>query len=111
QVRSGVHLVEQTGSALSEIIRHVTGVQKLVSDISSATAEQSTGIEEVTRAVGEVELITQRNAAMVEENNAEIHGLRQRVDTLSEKIDRFRTGDGDETHESYDNGVQRHRAA
>ncbi|MGV2183453.1 methyl-accepting chemotaxis protein [Rhizobium rhizogenes] len=111
QVHSGVHLVEQTGSALSEIIRHVTGVQKLVSDISSATAEQSTGIEEVTRAVGEVELITQRNAAMVEENNAEIHGLRQRVDTLSEKIDRFRTGDGDETHESYDNGVQRHRAA
>ena len=31
---------------------------------------------------------------MVEENNAEIHGLRQRVDMLSEKIDRFRTGDG-----------------
>ncbi|WP_047455264.1 methyl-accepting chemotaxis protein [Rhizobium rhizogenes] len=111
QVRSGVHLVEQTGSALNEIIKHVTGVQKLVSDISSATAEQSTGIEEVTRAVGEVELITQRNAAMVEENNAEIHGLRQRVDTLSEKIDRFRTGDGDEMYESYDTGKSRYRAA
>ena len=109
QVRSGVHLVEQTGSALSEIIKHVTGVQKLVSDISSATAEQSTGIEEVTQAVGEVELITQRNAAMVEENNAEIHGLRQRVDTLSEKIDRFRTGDGD--YEHYSGGAAHHRAA
>jgi len=95
QVQNGVRLVEQTGAALTEIISHVTGVQRLVADISSATTEQSTSIEEVTRAVAEVELITQRNAAMVEENNAEIHGLRQRVDTLSEKIDRFRTGDGD----------------
>ncbi|MFT4180394.1 MAG: methyl-accepting chemotaxis protein, partial [Rhizobium sp.] len=111
QVRSGVHLVEQTGAALSEIIDHVSGVQRLVADISSATAEQSTGIEEVTRAVGEVELITQRNAAMVEENNAEIHGLRQRVDMLSEKIDRFRTGDGNEIHAHDDNGPQRYRAA
>jgi methyl-accepting chemotaxis protein len=95
QVRNGVLLVEQTGSALSEIINHVTGVQKLVSEISAATAEQSTGIAEVTHAVNQVELITQKNAAMVEESNAEIHGLRQRVDLLAEKIDRFRTGDGD----------------
>ena len=93
QVQNGVQLVEQTGAALGEIIQHVTGVQKLVSDISAATAEQSTGIAEVTHAVSEVELITQKNAAMVEENNAEIHGLRQRVDMLAEKIERFRTGE------------------
>ncbi|MDL2397772.1 methyl-accepting chemotaxis protein [Rhizobium mayense] len=111
QVQNGVYLVEQTGAALTEIIAHVTGVQKLVADISAATTEQSTGIEEVTRAVGEVELITQRNAAMVEENNAEIHGLRQRVDMLSDKIDRFRTGDSDETYESYGDGMDRYRAA
>ncbi|MBB5573636.1 MULTISPECIES: methyl-accepting chemotaxis protein [Rhizobium] len=111
QVQNGVYLVEQTGAALCEIIGHVTGVQKLVADISSATAEQSTGIEEVTRAVGEVELITQRNAAMVEENNAEIHGLRQRVDMLSDKIDRFRTGDGDGAYEGHHNGMDRYRAA
>ncbi|MCQ1853249.1 hypothetical protein NOJ16_18170, partial [Neorhizobium galegae] len=55
--------------------------------------EQSTGINEVTKAVQEVELITQRNAAMVEENNAEIHGLRRRVEMLSEKIERFKTRD------------------
>jgi methyl-accepting chemotaxis protein len=66
----------------------------------------------VTRAVAEVELITQRNAAMVEENNAEIHGLRQRVDTLSEKIDRFRTGDGDVGYEHHGPAeVTRYRAA
>jgi methyl-accepting chemotaxis protein len=99
QVQNGVYLVEQTGAALAEIIHHVTGVQRLVSDISSATAEQSTSIAEVTHAVNEVELITQRNAAMVEENNAEIHGLRQRVDMLSDKIERFRTGSAEEMAE------------
>jgi methyl-accepting chemotaxis protein len=93
QVGNGVHLVEETGEALSQIIAHVSDVRKLVSEISAATSEQSTGISEVTRAVHEVELITQRNAAMVEENNAEIHGLRSRVETLSEKIDRFKTRD------------------
>ena len=93
QVQSGVHLVEETGTALTEIIGHITDVRKLVAQISAATGEQSTGISEVTSAVHEVELITQQNAAMVEENNAEIHGLRQRVETLSEKIERFRTGD------------------
>jgi methyl-accepting chemotaxis protein len=93
QVNDGVHLVEETGEALSQIIAHVTDVRKLVAQISAATDEQSTGIGEVAHAVQEVEHITQRNAAMVEENNAEIHGLRQRVEVLSEKIDRFKTRD------------------
>ena len=96
QVQNGVYLVEKTGATLNEIIHHITGVQTLVAEISAATAEQSTGIAEVTSAVNDVELITQKNAAMVEENNAEIHGLRQRVELLSEKIERFRTGDGSE---------------
>lgn len=93
QVQNGVQLVEETGATLTEIIQHITGVQTLVAEISAATAEQSTGIAEVTGAVNDVELITQKNAAMVEENNAEIHGLRQRVELLSDKIERFRTGD------------------
>ncbi|WP_440410746.1 methyl-accepting chemotaxis protein [Neorhizobium petrolearium] len=93
QVSNGVHLVEETGTALTEIISHITDVRKLVAEISAAAGEQSTGINEVTKAVQEVELITQRNAAMVEENNAEIHGLRRRVEILSEKIERFKTRD------------------
>lgn len=93
QVRNGVNLVEETGEALTAIIAHVGEVRQLVSNISAATGEQATGINEVTRAVQEVELITQRNAAMVEENNAEIHGLRRRVETLSDKIDHFKTRD------------------
>jgi methyl-accepting chemotaxis protein len=91
QVRNGVLLVEETGRALTEIIDHIGGVQKLVSEISAAAGEQSTSIQEVSSAVHDVELITQQNAAMVEENNAEIHGLRSRVDMLYEKIEHFKT--------------------
>ncbi|KQS75162.1 chemotaxis protein [Rhizobium sp. Leaf384] len=90
QVETGVNLVGETGRALSLIIGHVTDVRKLVTAISSATGEQSTGIGDVSKAVESVEYITQQNAAMVEENNAEIHGLRQRVEILVDKIDRFR---------------------
>jgi methyl-accepting chemotaxis protein len=92
QVESGVNLVEETGEALTKIIAHVSDVRKLVAQISSAAAEQSTGITQVTQAVHDVELITQQNAAMVEENNAEIRGLRHRVEDLTQKIGRFRTG-------------------
>ena len=93
QVQSGVTLVEETGGALSVIINHVSEVQQLVAAISAAASEQYTGISEVSKAVQEVELITQQNAAMVEENNAEIHGLRQRVGLLADEIDRFRISD------------------
>ena len=95
QVKSGVALVEETGDVLQEIIRGVEEVQGLVEAISLATKEQSTGISEVTHAVRDVELITQQNAAMVEENNAEIQGLRQRVELLMSKIAQFKTGRGE----------------
>ncbi len=111
QVKSGVHLVEETGEALSKIIAHVSDVRKLVAAISTATDEQSTGINEVTQAVHEVELLTQQNAAMVEENNAEIHGLRQRVELLTDKVDRFRTGSRDGDHPAAGHGSSSSYAA
>src|SRR5690606_19169133 len=111
QVKSGVHLVEETGEALSKIHAHVSDLRKLVAAISTATDEQSTGINEVTQAVHEVELITQQNAAMVEENNAEIHGLRQRVELLTDKVDRFRTGSRDGGHPAAGHGSSSSYAA
>ncbi|MFD2262888.1 methyl-accepting chemotaxis protein [Lacibacterium aquatile] len=92
QVVNGVQFVEQAGGALAQILTHVSDVRTLVGQISDATDEQSTGIQDVSRAVQEVELITQRNASMVEENNAEIHGLRKRVGMLSTKIEHFKIG-------------------
>lgn len=105
QVRSGVTLVERTGGALTAIIEQVEEVRQLVETISSATHQQSTGLNEVARAVKDVEHITQRNAAMVEENNAEIHGLRQRVELLMAKIDQFRIGRDATRHQPLHRGA------
>jgi methyl-accepting chemotaxis protein len=92
QVRNGVELVQETGNALSVINDHIATIHSLVSNIEAAAADQYTGLNEVNAAVHEVELITQQNAAMVEENTAEIHGLRRQVEMLNEKIERFKTG-------------------
>ncbi len=92
QVRGGVELVQETGNALTVINDHISTIHQLVSNIESAAADQYRGLNEVNQAVREVELITQQNAAMVEENTAEIHGLRHQVDILNEKIERFKTG-------------------
>ncbi|MDX3925362.1 MAG: methyl-accepting chemotaxis protein [Shinella sp.] len=99
QVRSGVSLVTETGEALSVINEHISAIHQLVGNIEAAAAAQYEGLSEVNQAVQQVELITQKNAAMVEENTAEIHGLRRRVEILNRKIDHFRTGDTSLRHE------------
>ncbi|MCV3737674.1 methyl-accepting chemotaxis protein [Rhizobium sp. TRM96647] len=101
QVRSGVSLVEETGMALTVINEHISSIHDLVGNIEKAAAAQYEGLSEVNQAVHQVELITQQNAAMVEENNAEIHGLRSRVELLNRKIDRFKTGEFDAALGSY----------
>ncbi len=93
QVGAGVRLVEETGEALSAIIEHFTSINGLVQVISTATSTQYKGIDEVNSAVRDIEHITQHNAAMVEENTAEIHRLRQQVELLNERISRFQTAD------------------
>ncbi len=108
QVRNGVSLVTETGEALSVINDHISSIHTLVGKIEAAAAAQYQGISEVNQAVHQVELITQQNAAMVEENTAEIHGLRRRVQTLNEKIDHFKTRDLDTR---VDDGYGRHYAA
>ncbi|SIQ13933.1 methyl-accepting chemotaxis protein [Rhizobium sp. RU20A] len=92
QVREGVELVEDTGKALGIINEHISQIHGLVSTIEAAAAEQYRGLNEVNTAVHQVEQLTQQNAAMVEENTAEIHTLRNQVEALNEKIERFKTG-------------------
>ncbi|RFB83448.1 methyl-accepting chemotaxis protein [Rhizobium leguminosarum bv. trifolii] len=91
QVGAGVTLVEETGHALSAIMKHFTSINGLVQVISASTTTQYKGIDEVNNAVRDVEHITQHNAAMVEENTAEIHRLRQQVELLNERISHFQT--------------------
>lgn len=89
-VESGVSLVGATGEALSRMIERINEINSLMADIASAAREQSQGIDEVNVAVNQMDEITQKNAAMVEETSAETQRLKDEATDLSLKLQRFR---------------------
>ena len=91
QVASGVSLVGQTGDALSLIVKQVSEIAVIVTEIAGSAQEQSTGLDEVNTAVNQMDQITQQNAAMVEEATAASHALRQEAQQLGDLMGRFRT--------------------
>lgn len=88
-VEKGVVLVDKTGAALDSIMSKVTNMNELVSEIASSASEQSTTIVEVNRAVNEMDGVTQRNAAMVEQSTAACRALSDESDTLSHLVNYF----------------------
>jgi methyl-accepting chemotaxis protein len=89
-VAEGQHLVTSAGSTMSEIVQSVRRVHEILEEISHASREQSAGIEQVNRAVGEMDQVTQQNAALVEEAAAAAHSLKDQVTGLRESIASFR---------------------
>lgn len=65
---------------------------QIVGAISSASAEQSTGIEQVNIAVGQIEEVTQENAALVEEASAAAHAMADQADALRRAVAVFKVG-------------------
>jgi len=70
EVAEGVGLVEKTGRALADIATASANVSGLVAEIAAASAEQSTGVDQVNQAVSALDEVTQQNAALVEEASA-----------------------------------------
>jgi methyl-accepting chemotaxis protein len=90
QVDAGVTLVGQAGEALTRITGRIGEISELVSDIASAAEQQATGLQQVNIAVGEMDGVTQQNAAMVEEATAAARSLAEETEKMSRQIGRFR---------------------
>ncbi|WP_242539874.1 methyl-accepting chemotaxis protein [Trinickia mobilis] len=88
-VDQGAALVANAGSTMGEIVQSVRRVNEILEEISHASREQSAGIEQVNRAVGEMDQVTQQNAALVEEAAAAAHSLKDQVGSLREAISSF----------------------
>lgn len=88
-VKEGASLVSNAGATMGEIVNSVRRVNEILDEISHASNEQSAGIEQVNRAVGEMDQVTQQNAALVEEAAAAAHSLKDQVDVLREAIGSF----------------------
>jgi aerotaxis receptor len=68
KVLSGSEQVHAAGQTMDDIVEQVQNVTRLIAQISHSTSEQATGLSELTRAVAELDGITQKNAALVEES-------------------------------------------
>jgi methyl-accepting chemotaxis protein len=90
QVQNGVDLVARTGEALERIVTKVAQIDGLVAEFSSSAEQQASGLRELNTAVGELDKVTQQNAAMVEEATAASYSLKTKTVELAEKISTFR---------------------
>ncbi|HEY2023491.1 methyl-accepting chemotaxis protein [Paraburkholderia sp.] len=88
-VETGASLVANAGATMGEIVQSVRRVNEILEEISHASREQSAGIEQVNRAVGEMDQVTQQNAALVEQAAAAAHSLKDQVGVLREAIASF----------------------
>ena len=89
QVDQGVRLVTKTGDALGRIVAQVVEINTVVTDIAASAQEQSTGLEQVNTAVNQMDQVTQKNAAMVEEMTAAAHGLAGESEELGQLVARY----------------------
>ncbi|KVE24577.1 hypothetical protein WS67_21010 [Burkholderia singularis] len=88
-VEHGASLVTRAGTTMTEIVQSVTRVNEILDEISHASREQSTGIDQVNRAVGEMDQVTQQNAALVEQAAAAAHSLKDQADALRAAVAQF----------------------
>jgi methyl-accepting chemotaxis protein len=90
QVARGSQLVEQAGRTMDEIVQAVRGMSDRMSEIAAASAEQSSGVEQVNRAVSQMDEVTQQNAALVEEAAAAAGSLEDQTRHLKAAVSVFR---------------------
>jgi methyl-accepting chemotaxis protein-1 (serine sensor receptor) len=90
KVHHGSELVDQAGATMGEIVGSINRVTDIMSEIMAASQEQSTGIEEVNRAIVQMDQATQQNAALVEEASAAAQQLREEADSLARAVGAFR---------------------
>ena len=88
-VAGGVKLVGETGEALERIVGQVGEISGLIAEITVSAEEQASGLAQVNTAVNQMDQITQRNAAMVEESTAASHALAQETAELVRLAGRF----------------------
>jgi methyl-accepting chemotaxis protein len=93
-VQSGSQLVGQAGSTMDEIMGAVKRVTEIVTAITTASQEQSMGIDQVNQAMAQIDRVTQQNAALVEEAAASAESLQEQAERLVSAVVAFKLDEG-----------------
>jgi len=89
KVENGTNLVNQSGQTLEEIVSSVKRVTDIVAEIAAASREQAGGIEQVNRAVTQMDQVTQANASQTEELSSTAESLAAQAAQLQEVVAQF----------------------
>lgn len=89
KVEDGTVLVNESGATLQDIVESVQKVTQMISDISEASIEQSSGIEQVNKAVAQMDEMTQQNAALVEQASAASESMAEQANSMRQLLSFF----------------------
>jgi methyl-accepting chemotaxis protein len=101
KVGDGSELVNRSGQTLAEIVNSVKRVTDIIAEISAASQEQAAGIDQVNKAVMQMDQGTQQNAALVEEATSASQSMRQQAATLLEQVAFFKFDEHGKFRSSY----------
>jgi methyl-accepting chemotaxis protein len=90
EIEAGTGIAEAAGSTMRTMLQHVHDVAGILGEIHTASAGQANGVTQVSRAIAEMDISTQQNAAMVEEAAAAAASMRQQAAELSALVATFK---------------------
>lgn len=93
RVDEGGKQVANAGSTMEEVLASVKSVTEIMGEISMASSEQSTGIDEINIAITQMDQVTQQNASLVNESAAAAQGLQEQADQLARAIRVFKVNE------------------
>ncbi|MEK8046758.1 methyl-accepting chemotaxis protein [Ideonella margarita] len=88
RVENGTRLVQDAGSTMNDIVASVQRVSDMIGEITAAASAQSDGLVQVNEAVGQLDAVTQQNAALVEQSAAAAESLKYQAVTLAGAMSR-----------------------
>jgi methyl-accepting chemotaxis protein-2 (aspartate sensor receptor) len=98
QVGVGTKLVDHAGETMKDVVSAVVNVANLMNDISAATQEQASGINQINQAIGQMDQVTQQNAALVEEAASAAQVMLDRTTKLAEVVSIFQVNEQSAHH-------------
>ena len=90
KITTGNELVNRSGETMNDVVNSIKRVNDIMSEIAAASVQQASGIDEVSKAVVQMDEMTQQNAALVEEAAAAADSLRQQASQLSDRVSSFK---------------------
>jgi methyl-accepting chemotaxis protein len=93
-VDAGTALVGKAGATMNEIVASVERVTAIMRDIATASHEQEAGIEQINQAIGQMDAVTQQNAALVEEASAASEAMRVQAQHMESVVGVFQLEGG-----------------